>query len=110
MEKLTKKEKRAIEKELKRRLHHKIYLRTKSSAIRFKREVKKHIVTAVTAAFAFLIALSWRTPIKNSVDGLVDKLGLNKEAIYLEYFSAIIITIIAVLVIMLVSKWTSEEK
>jgi len=99
-----------VEKEVKKelkliKLHSKIYSRTKSSALAFKREFQKHVFVAISAALGFLIALSWRTPIKNSVDAFIEKVGLGEQSIYLEYLSAISITIIAVLVLMWMTRW-----
>jgi uncharacterized membrane protein YdbT with pleckstrin-like domain len=100
---------REVEKEVKKALHEVVYERTLSSALKFKREFKDQIVIAITAAFAFLIALSWRNPIQKSVDSMIESLGLKGSAIYLEYLSALVITLIAVLVLMWISKWKSKE-
>ena len=82
--------------------------RVRGSALNFKKKFKKQTTTAIVAAFAFLVALSWREPIKQSIDNLIEKLNLTGQAIYIEYLSAIIITIIAVLVLIMVSKWIEE--
>ena len=82
--------------------------RVRNSAARVKYEFEKQVITGVTAAFAFLIALSWREPIKQSVNNLIVRLGLAGQQIYLEYISAIVITTIAVFVLMFVSRWKSE--
>jgi len=107
---LTKQQEKEVEKEVKKRLDRRIYERARSSARKFRAEFKRHTITAITAAFAFLIALSWREPIKNSVSALIDRLGLSGKAIYFEYLSAILITIIAVLALMWLSKWSSEPE
>jgi len=107
---IQKEVKKDIEKEVKKKLHAVVYERTKSSALRFRNEFRAHAVTAIVAAFAFLIALSWRNPIQKSVEALIKAMGLVGGAIYLEYLSAIIITIIAVLVLMWVSRWKVEGK
>ncbi len=106
---LSKREEKVVEAEVRKRLRQRVYEKTKTSALRFKREFKKHSVTAITAAFAFLIALSWRQPIQKSISIFIEKLGLAGKEIYLEYLSAIAITIVAVLALMLISKWTSEK-
>jgi len=82
----------------------------KQSTLKFKQEFKKHSVTAITAAFAFLIALSWRTPIQDSVNKLIEFFGLTEKALLYEYISAIIITIIAVLFLIIFAKWTSNPE
>ena len=116
-EQIEKKTKKKIEQEVKKRLKEIIkektissFQKTTSSAKRFKKELKKHTATAMTAAFAFLIALSWRTPIKNSVDKLIQNLGLGEKFILFEYISAITLTIIAVLALIIIAKWTSDPK
>lgn len=86
-----------------------LYSKTKKSTTKFKKEFKKHSIVAITAAFAFLIALSWRTPIQNLVNKLVETLGLSEKYIYFEFVSAVIITIVGVLVLMWISKWQAEE-
>jgi len=100
-----------IKKEIKLiNLHRKIYSKTKTSALAFRGEFQKHVFVAISAALGFLIALSWRTPIKNSVDTFISSLGLGGQAIYLEYLSAILITIIAVLVLMWMTRWEVKSQ
>jgi hypothetical protein len=99
-----------IEKEVQKRLRQRISERAKSSAKAFKSEFKKQTLTAITAAFAFLIALTWRTPIQKSVDKIVISLGLSGQAVYYEYLAAVIITILGVIALILISKWASEKK
>lgn len=98
-----------VEKKVKKALHEVIYERTLGSALRFRKEFREQIVVGVTAAVAFLIALSWRTPIQNSVDFLVVKMGLSKGFIYFEYFSALVMTFVGVLILMWVSRWKVKE-
>ncbi len=100
---------KAVKKEVEKSLHIKFYEGAKDSALRFKEEFKKQVVVAVSAALGFLIALSWRTPIQNSIDNLIELLGLKGSAIYLEFFSAILITLIAVLGLMWISKWNIKK-
>src|SRR3989344_3057551 len=88
---------------------HKFYKNTEKSTRGFRIEFRKQTLTAITAAFAFLIALSWRTPIENLVNLLIYNLGLTGKYIYIEFISAFIITIIAVIILMLASRWNSEE-
>tara|TARA_Y100000310_G_C20303785_1_gene633020 strand:+ start:285 stop:695 length:411 start_codon:yes stop_codon:yes gene_type:complete len=107
MEKEVKKE---VAKEVKKRLHERIYGGARERATAFNKEFKNEIAVGITAAFAFLIALSWRGPIQKSVDSLVVSLGLTGKAIYVEYLSALIMTLIAVLVLMLVSRWKVKEE
>ncbi|MFA5259276.1 MAG: DUF5654 family protein [Candidatus Pacearchaeota archaeon] len=99
-----------VEKEVKKRLDQKLADIAKSSAKEFRAEFKKQILIAITGAFAFLIALTWRTPIQNSIDKLILKLGLTGEAIYYEYLAAVLITILGVIVLIIISRWAVEKK
>jgi len=99
-----------IEKEVQKRLRQRVAEKARNSAKAFKNEFKKQTLTAITAAFAFLIALTWRSPIQKSVDKFVSSLGLTGQAVYYEYLAAIIITIIGVIALILLSKWAVEKK
>jgi len=99
-----------IRKEVEKKMGVRFYEGAISSAMRFNKEFREQIAVAITAAFAFLIALSWREPIQISVDKLVVDLGLKGGEIYLQFLSALVITLIGVLILMLVSKWKIEEE
>ncbi len=47
----------------KEEIHRLINYATKvpSKAMEIQKETRKHVITAITAAFAFVIALTWRT-------------------------------------------------
>lgn len=68
-------------------------------------ELKKSLVTATIAALGFLIALSWR-------DVITEWLGRFSEASPLKnsFISAILVTIIAVIGIVIISKWNEKKK
>ena len=78
-------------------------------ADRFHRKFRKKIVTSVVAAFGFLIALSWRKPIEQFVNLIIETAKLQGNEIYVQIISAILVTIIAVLGIMFVSRWDSKK-
>ena len=109
VDKEVKKAEKEIEDTVEKRMSYRLYKGSISSALRFKDEFRKHTIVAVTAAFAFLIALSWRTPIQNSINGLIVSMGLVGKEIYVEYLSAILITLIAVFIIMIISRWEVKE-
>ena len=102
---MKKQQEKIIEKKVEKRLYGKF----KGSASRFGLEFKKQIVVAISAALGFLVALSWREPIKEGVDLIIKKAGLTGNIIYYQFLSAILITLIAVLILMIVSKWRSED-
>ncbi len=89
MEELTKKQK--------------LKLKTKNSAIKFKRELKKSVLIAITAAFGFLIALSWKELITEFVQTISKTTPLQGKLI-----ETITITLISVLGILIITKLFSE--
>lgn len=107
---ISKKEGEEIKKEIKKRLSERFLEQTKKSADDFRKEFKKQTVVAITAAFGFLIALSWREPISEGVSGLINLLGLSESLIYYKFLAAIVITLVAVLFLVVLSKWNSEKK
>jgi len=98
-----------VKKEVEKRFPEKIYEKTKKSALNFRKEFKRQTVVAITAAFGFLLALSWRTPIESSLNNFLDSLGLIGKDVYIQYVSAMVITIVGVLVLMWISKWNAEK-
>ena len=105
--KLTKKEEVVVEKKLRQRL----YERAKNSAGDFGKEFKKHSLTAITAAFGFLIALSWREPIADYVNFLIAKMGVSEGGLIgYKVLSAVIVTLVGVLALMVVARWATEKK
>lgn len=85
------------EKELTKK--ERLKLKAKAAAKKFKLELKKSISTAVVAAFGFLIALSWRDVITESISKIENLNPLKGGLI-----SAIIITVISVIGILIVTK------
>jgi hypothetical protein len=82
-----------------------------SAARKFHKEFRKQLITGITAAFAFLIALSWREPISEAVDQFIEGFGINPAAgtIY-KFISAIIVTLIAALALVFLSKWSLTQE
>ena len=75
-------------------------------------EFRKQMFTAIAGALAFIMALSWREPIEVLMQQLVKSLGLPADGIYPKLFTAVIITIIAAVVLVILSHWMNkpEEK
>lgn len=72
---------------------------------KFKSEFRKAVNTAIMAAFGFLIALVW----KDVITEFVDKIS-EQSPVQGKLFSALIVTIICVLGIMLLTKVFAEKK
>lgn len=94
--------------------HEKVLSKAKESAItirnEFKKEFKKQTVTAITAAFALIIALSWNDAIKEIISALINSLKVQASNIYLyKIYTATIVTIVCVIAIVLFSRWSAKE-
>ena len=110
IEKVEQKFDKKVEQEVKKRLSDRFYETTLRAGSDFRNEFKKQTVTAITAAFAFLIALSWREPISEGVNNLILKSGLKENLIYYKFVSAILITFLGVIFLVILTKWSSENK
>ena len=77
--------------------------KAKASAKKLKKETQKAIVTAITAAFGFLIALAWRDVIAEYVSTLSKISPIQGNLI-----TALIVTLIAVIGILIISKLAVE--
>src|SRR3989344_2263074 len=82
--------------------------RTKSSASALRQETRKHVVTAVIAAFGFIIALVWKDVIQSYVNLIVQRLTLSGPEHLILFYTALITTIIAVIGIATVNKWGNK--
>jgi len=77
---------------------------------KFTSEFRKHMTTAITAAFAFLMAFVWRDAIQESINAFVTKLNIQIHNIYIyKILTAVIITLLCVIALIIVSKWGSRE-
>lgn len=79
--------------------------KAKSGVKKFRKEFNKAISTAIMAAFGFLIALVW----KDVITEFVNKIS-EQSPVQGKLFSALIVTIICVLGIMILTKIFSEKK
>lgn len=82
----------------------KLKLKTKASAKKFNLEIKKTVNTAIVAAFGFLIALVWRDVIVEYVEKIT-----NFSPVQGKLISAVLVTILGVIGILIVTSIFSEE-
>lgn len=75
----------------------------------FKKEFKKQIVIAILAAFGFLIALSWRDFISEFVNYIILYFKLEGSLSFYKLITALLITFISVIGIMIISKFNVKE-
>ena len=81
-----------------------------SKAREFKKEVRKNFLKAVLAAFAFVMALVWRDAIKEGVNALVKKSGIEGTSYVYSIITAVVVTTVCVLGIMFFSKMKGKEE
>ncbi len=105
---MPKKDEKVLQKEMLRL--RKELAEVKQKAKQFRNEVRVQIATAVTAAFAFIIALFWKDVITEGVNNLLISLGLSGTGYYYKILSAVIITLIAVIGIWYFSKWSHQKE
>lgn len=76
-----------------------------SHAKYFQKEVRKNIAIAISAAFAFILALYWKDLITEGVNKVLDYLKLSGSSFYFKVFVAFIVTLICVLGIIIITRW-----
>ena len=82
----------------------KLKTKTKQSAAKLKKELKKSILVAITAALGFLIALSWKELISELVRNISKTNPLQGK-----FVETITITLLSVLGILLITKLFAEK-
>ncbi len=79
--------------------------KAKAQAKRFKKELKKAMSTAILAAFGFLIALVWKDVITDFVNKISEQSPISGKL-----FSALLVTLICVLGVMIITKLTEDKE
>ena len=72
------------------------------------REARKKMTFAISAAFALVIALVWNDAIRRGVDLIIQKLGITGSGYLVTILTAVIITFICVMGILIFSKWSEK--
>jgi len=78
--------------------------RARSRLEQTAKEMRKHVITAISAAFAFIIALTWRDAINDGLDRLLQDLGIVGEAFIYKLLAAVVVTAVCVMGIIFVAK------
>lgn len=74
----------------------------------FKNEFRKQTLTAIIAAFGLVIALSWQEFIKKILTASLSGILLYHPYLA-ELYLALIVTVLGVLAIMILSRWSTKE-
>ncbi len=81
-----------------------------SKALEFKKEVRKNVLKAVLAAFAFVIALVWRDAIKDFVNEIIKRAGIEGTGYIYSIVTAFIVTLVCVIGIMIFSRMKCNQE
>lgn len=73
-------------------------------------EVESKTFLAIASAFAFVMALTWNEAIKEGVNQIIVNMGLTGEAYIYKIITAIIVTVICIMGIMLFSKIRKKDQ
>jgi|SRR3989338_8927150 len=95
---LSKKEREEVKKEISKALHRRLLEKTSVFGSKFKEQTSAAIITA----FGLVIALAWK-------DVVVEAVGRINQTNNL-LFSAIIVTVISILGIALISRWSKKSE
>ena len=83
-----------------------IHKHSKNIASKFR----DHASTAIIAALSFLIAIAWKDLLVNFIKENVKIESLEKYPYLAELYTALIVTFIAVILIILVANWVKKEE
>ena len=87
----------------------KIEFSVKQAAAEFSRKVREQIVTAISAAFGFVIALYWKDIVVEAVDRILEKMKIVDGFVY-KIIAAIIVTIICVAGMLFIGRLLFKKK
>ena len=121
LKQVEKKLEKVVEKKVEARLHKKLLAKSKAltttaakrgirTTVFVGHKFRDHASTAMIAALSFLIALAWKDFIVKLVKDNTKISLLEKYPYIAELYTAIIITIIAIIGIIFVSKWAKKEE
>lgn len=99
--------KKEIEKE-ELRIHKQLLEKATRTASLFGQEFRQQTAAAIIAAFGFLIALAWKDLIVKIVEQFTASNILTQYPYFAELFSAIIVTGISVIGIVIISRWAKK--
>lgn len=102
---LSKEERSEVKKEIQKARHKQLFEQAKKKSALFKQEFKTQTAAAIIAAFGFLIALVWKDIIVQAVDKVTKVVPSVKYAIVATILSAVIVTLVCVLGIVLINRW-----
>jgi len=83
---------------------------SREKLISFENEFKNQFKIAMIAALGFIVAFSWKDVIASIFNTIIKSLNITQNLYLYQIFSAIIVTIIAVILIIILSKINPKRK
>jgi len=99
-----------VEKKVEARLHKKFAKKLKESSSSVVFKFRDHATTAMIAALSFVIAIAWKDLIVKVIRENTRITAIESHPYLAEFYSAIIVTIIAVIGIMVISNWSTKKE
>ncbi len=96
-------------KKLKQKRKEKALVKAEQKALAIAKRIRHRISLAIAAGFGFVIALTWNDAIREGVNKIMTNLGLTGSAYIYKILTAVIVTIIGVIGIILVSDWAEKK-
>jgi len=88
----------------------KIGATAKEKAFKFQKEMRRNTITAISAGFAFLIALFWKDTITEIVNDVISKIGIPSSTLMYRLLIAVLVTLICVAGIVIISELLEEKE
>ncbi|MDA3836216.1 MAG: DUF5654 family protein [Nanoarchaeota archaeon] len=82
----------------------------KKKLIALKNDLKQDISVPVIASLGFIIALIWRDAIRSTIDHFLSSTGLIKQAYIYDIISAIIVTVMVVVIMIFISRISRKNE
>ena len=98
-----------IKKEITKEINKVIPSEVRGHASSLREEFRKHVSTAIMTAFGLVIALVWKDVVTALIPSITAPSLLTKYPFLVQVYTAVIVTIVAVLGILIISKWAKTS-
>jgi len=102
----------SVEKKLEKevRIHKKFAKHLRKHSTHIVSKFRDHASTAIIAALSFLIAIAWKDLIINFIKETIKIESLEKYPYLADLYTALIVTLVAVALIIMVANWVKKEE
>lgn len=105
---LSNKERKEVKKEIALAAHQQLLEKAKNAKRALNEEFKKQASGAIITAFGLVIALAWKDLVTSLIPSIAAPGLIAKYPYLAQLYTAIIITVFAVVGIMLISRWAKK--